>query len=427
MEENENLSTQEQETYSNQEPETFNNAEVTKLNGEAITPAEPKKNKSLAIALAICATLLVTVVIIIAVFTQIKDKADTSDILVEDASFSENVETEPEIMVIENPAVLPEHEGLMVDMDSVDMLILKMADYKGITVVASKEEITDDDVDYYSSLLFNDEAVGLEIGEAHDGDTVTINYVGTIDGVAFQGGTADGQQLTLGSHSYIAGFEEGLVGAVKGETRELNLKFPDSYGNADLAGKDCVFTVTVTAITPGLSDEAVAMLNNEAYTNVAEYKEYVRNELEDYYRADYEDAVVFGAIEQIVADSEFAGIPESIIAPERENAYSSYEETAMYYGMDVDTLLTYYGMDLDSVALNYARQKLIFYKIAKEEGLYPDDAALDAFFTDTIPVGDSYSSLDEYYAAVTKEYAVQQYVIFNVYDFLLANTVAIAE
>lgn len=404
--------------------------ETTKLNGEEIKPDKHKKDYFYFILMIVVAIVVVAAAIGITTYIK-KEEAKVNNATDTTASTTDTTDTTSVASVSEEisekPQALPEHEGLTISVDTLDSLIVNLADYQNRSVTAVKSEITDDEVEYYVNTFFAEEGAGLSVDVASEGDTVTINYVGTIDGVAFNGGTADDQKLTLGSHSYIDGFEDGLVGATVGETRELNLKFPDNYGNTDLAGKDCVFTVTVTAITPGISDEAIALLNNENYSNLAEYRAFIKNELEVYYQENYEDEIVYTAIEAVMTDSEFAVLPDSVLDPEKETINNAYYATAASYGLDVATLLSYYGTDLDSLAEYYAKQKLVFYKIAVQEGLYPDDEVLKDFFINELHITEAYSSVEEYYAEVTKDYAIQQCITYKVYDYMLEKVTVTAE
>ena len=128
--------------------------------------------------------------------------------------------------------------------------VTKLGQYKGIEVTKEDTTVTDAELDQRiaSILQANPEITEITDRPAQEGDTVNIDYVGMKDGVAFDGGTAEGYDLELGSGAFIDGFEDGLIGANVGEERSLNLTFPEDYGNADLAGQAVVFYVTVNKI-----------------------------------------------------------------------------------------------------------------------------------------------------------------------------------
>jgi len=307
--------------------------------------------------------------------------------------------------------------------DNVDDCIVKFGNYKGLTVsdLEPYEPVTDEEAEYYAEYYFypSDAAVLTSDVVAKEGDTVVINYVGTIDGVAFNGGTADGQELTLGSNSYIAGFEDGLIGAVPGETRELNLTFPETYGNTDLAGKDCVFTVTVTGIKLAFSDEGVAAIGLAEASNVKEYVAATKEILEEYYTEQYKNSIAGALLDMIIADSEFNAIPEELLEYERQEVYAAYYEDAYSYGLDVDTYLSYMSVSVDEIAESYAKQLIVFTKIGKEEGLSPSNAELVAYFTPMLD-GSGYSTAEEYINTVGLEAANGQYMTAKAIDYLVA-------
>ena len=128
--------------------------------------------------------------------------------------------------------------------------VTKLGEYKGMEVTKEDTTVTDDEVvtRIQNILAANPEIIEITDRPAQEGDTVNIDYVGMKDGVAFDGGTAEGYDLELGSGVFIDGFEDGLIGANTGEERSLNLTFPENYGNADLAGQAVVFDVTVNKI-----------------------------------------------------------------------------------------------------------------------------------------------------------------------------------
>ena len=158
------------------------------------------------------------------------------------------------------------------------------AEYKGLALtIAPRAEVTDEQVDELARSVYND-ALTAEYGITDRavavGDKVNINYAGTQDGVAFEGGTADNQSLVIGSGSFIEGFEDGLVGVMPGETVELNLTFPEDYMNADMAGVEVVFTVTVNFIylsaDDTMQDEAIAVMSDGEYATIDAFKMYCR-------------------------------------------------------------------------------------------------------------------------------------------------------
>ena len=138
-----------------------------------------------------------------------------------------------------------------------DAKVTELAEYKGLEVYKSKVTIADTSVDSSVNSILSQYPV--KEGKVTDKSIVNIDYVGKLDGEAFERGTAQGQTLDIANSTYIKGFAEGLVGVKIGDTVDLNLTFPDPYdNNPDLAGKAVVFTVTVNSVMPELTDEFVA-------------------------------------------------------------------------------------------------------------------------------------------------------------------------
>lgn len=189
-----------------------------------------------------------------------------------------------------------------------------LGEYKGITVEKNIIPVTDEDVEKEIQTALAMYPVEVEGRAAQEGDTVNINYVGKIDGEEFEGGSDQGADLLLGSGRFIEGFEDGLIGASKGETRTLNLTFPEQY-NPELAGKDVEFTVTVNAIKEPLkepTDEWVAA-NIEGYYTLDEYKAAIRSEQEETNQQTAEEQLRYSAWTQVVDSCTINEYPESLV------------------------------------------------------------------------------------------------------------------
>lgn len=198
----------------------------------------------------------------------------------------------------------PEYLSQLNAADYVDV-----CDYSSIPVEEAAPSVSDDYRDYYIQYQLSNSATTekeTDRDDVEDGDIVNIDYTGKIDGKEFDGGSATGYDLTIGSGSFIDGFEDGLIGHKVGETVDLNLKFPDDYSNSDVAGKDVVFTVTInsisTKVTPELTDEWVQGRNIAGVTTVAEYQDYVYNQLLEQAQQTYDNDVQ-SAVGQYVLDN----------------------------------------------------------------------------------------------------------------------------
>ena len=245
-----------------------------------------------------------------------------------------------------------------------------LGEYKGVAYTPASVEITDEQVDKEVQKLADSNLVEVD-RPAAEGDTVNIDYVGKKDGVAFDGGTASGYDLKLGSNTFIDGFEDGLIGAVKGQKLDLDLTFPEGYPSEDLAGQAVVFEVTVNAVnTPSeLNDDLVMATRNYLEIPAAENAEYQKQR---------------SVFQTIMNNSQVVASEKSIQAAYDE-AMTYYETMATNSGMELETLVGYYGMDLDTFkaqvrtqAEENAKQQLVINAIADKEGIKVTDDELES-------------------------------------------------
>lgn len=261
---------------------------------------------------------------------------------------------------------------------------VKLGDYKGVTFTPVAVEVTDEQVEAEIDKLLQNPEVDRA---AKDGDTVNIDFVGMLDGVAFDGGTGTDYDLVLGSNSFIEGFEEGLIGAVKGQELSLNLTFPEPYpNNEELAGKDVVFDVTVNSV----KDSEPAVLNDEfikantEYPTVAEYRERKKAELVADAEARAEDQKKSEVFQKVMEASEIT-VADATIDTYYNEQLENYEKQASQAGIDLETMVSYYGSDLETfksqlraMAEEASRQNLVVKAIAEAEGLAVADEDKDA-------------------------------------------------
>ena len=263
----------------------------------------------------------------------------------------------------------------------------KLGDYKGVTFTPLSTEVTDQDVeDRIQSLI----AAYPEYQEveraAQEGDVVNIDYVGKKDGVAFEGGTGEGYDLTLGSGQFIDGFEDWLIGAVKGQELNLDLTFPEQYHSEELAGQAVVFEVKVNEVKeqvePELNDAFIAEHTDSA--TVEEYRKAVREEMEQMALSNADNQKKSDVFLKVIDDSEVT-TPEESIQTTFEQQKSSYEQQAQMFGIDLDTLVSYYGMDLESfeselmeLAKEICKQNAVVKAIAEAENITVEDSDREA-------------------------------------------------
>lgn len=311
---------------------------------------------------------------------------------------------------------------------------VKLGEYKGLEVTQADPEVLEEERDSYINYLLSlNPKEGVK-----EGDTVNIDYTGTLDGVAFDGGTASGANLTIGSGQFIEGFEEGLVGAKMGDTVELDLTFPENYHSEEMAGKSVVFTVTINTIMAAapqeLTDEYVQGLDIDLST-VDEYKQYVYDMLYENavnsYEMNVENALVSAALEK----SEFVKEPpQAMVDRYTETLTANLTTEAAGYGVTLEEFMQYYyGMDAQTYpeeikkqALLSSQQYILLKAIADEEGITVTEEELQAEIQRMASEA-SYESVDEFKEMVDdkgyKEYMIGQKVM----DMLRENAVITAE
>lgn len=315
-----------------------------------------------------------------------------------------------------------------------------LGEYKGVEVTVADPEVTDDYLNEYIEYVLQNSPVTTEITDRAvvTGDTVNIDFEGKVDGTAFEGGTAAGVDLTIGSGQMIAGFEEGIVGMAIGETKDIDVTFPDDYRDTTLAGKAAVFTITVNSIgvqsTPELTDEYVAGLGIENVTNVEEYNTYMYDLLMEQAQSTYETDKMNAVVEAVAANCEFKEMPEAMVSRMNETLSSNLNSYAQMAGMDLASYMTYYyGLTSDDYAAEImsqsnltAQRYIMLQAIADIEGIALDEAELETQMeAEATEYG--YENVDAYKAAIDvdayKEYQLTQKVM----TFLVDNATIIAE
>ena len=220
--------------------------------------------------------------------------------------------------------------------------IEKLADYKGLEYTKQDVSVTDAEVDEKVKSFLEAYPEKITDRAVKKGDNVNIDFEGKKDGVAFDGGTAKGFNLKIGSNSFIPGFEDGLIGKKPGETVDLNLKFPDDYKNSEeLKGAKVVFTVKINYIAgeapKELTDELVKA--NTEFKTAAEYKADIRKKLETIKSAEEKENVQKELLEKVVTASSIKSVPEVA-----ENKYYGqimdyWKNVAAKYGMELKDLV----------------------------------------------------------------------------------------
>lgn len=228
-----------------------------------------------------------------------------------------------------------------------------LGQYKGITYTPeAATEVQEADVESRIYSLLSEHQVEVPVTDrdiVEIGDFANIDYIGTLDGVAFEGGTAQGASLQIGSNQFIEGFEGGLIGHTVGETVELNLTFPDPYdNNPDLAGKDVVFMVKINSLSvkvnPELTDEFIA--ENTDYDTIEQYKSYIRSELQADIDEDADAYKRYQVTKKIIENTTFNKDLSDRINESYTNMINNYNsQFESSYGVDAATVYNaFYGM-----------------------------------------------------------------------------------
>lgn len=265
--------------------------------------------------------------------------------------------------------------------------------YTGIEAAVSKLEVPEGAVDSYiydNYLAPKAEKVPVTDRAVQEGDVANIDFVGYHDDVAFEGGTGADFDLTIGSGQFIEGFEEGLIGADIGETRRLNLTFPDPYTNPDLAGEDVVFEVTVNSISesqaPELTDALVKQLGEEGYNmggaqTAKELNDYVYQLYDQSVQSTYDNEIETAMASAIMENSTFQDPPEEMVQRFITSIENNMSVRAASIGMSLmQYMQLYQGLDeagyralFDEEGLRMAKQYIMYQAIADKEGLMPTE------------------------------------------------------
>lgn len=261
--------------------------------------------------------------------------------------------------------------------------MVKLGEYKGLTYTETDVSVSDDEVESQINSTLTAHATAEQITDraVEDGDTVNIDFEGKIDGKTFDGGTASGASLTIGSGTFIDGFEDGLIGVKPGDKTTLKLKFPDEYKtNTDLAGKDVTFDVTVNYIkgddiVPELDDDFVKGLNIDGVSNVKEYRAYVKSQLQANKESEAEKSKQSELLQQAVDNAEIKEIPEELVTQYATQYTDYYKQYASYFGLELSDFLTQYmnqtEEEFNRSAQDYGKERagymLVVSAIAKAE------------------------------------------------------------
>ena len=311
---------------------------------------------------------------------------------------------------------------------------LKVGEYNGLTVAPYSISVTDDEVQeqIQSNLKAAAKDTKLDKNTAiADGDTVNIDYTGKVDGKKFDGGTAEKQDLTIGSGSFIDGFESGLIGHKKGETVTLNLTFPEDYSEESLKGKDVTFTVKINSATrsvvPELNEDFVK--KNSEYKTVKEYTGAVEKQLYNEKETEAINNQKTTLWSAALDNTEVKKYPEKELNHYMEFNSEQLDQTAKQYGVSREDMLKQYGLDdekdfeatnEDSSKLRVKQEMLIQYIADKEKLSYTEEEK-EKLIENFEAQGYDADAIEQQTGRTVNDYAHIELLYEKVLDFLLDN------
>lgn len=304
--------------------------------------------------------------------------------------------------------------------------------YKGVQVTKIDTTVTDEEVEVAleKEQQKNSRTVSVTDRPVQTGDTAVIDFEGFVDGVAFEGGKGENHPLEIGSHSFIEGFEDQLVGHNAGEEVEVNVTFPEKYQAAELAGKPAVFKVKINEIKtkelPELNDEFAQDVSE--FDTLAEYKEDLRKHLEVSKENDAKRAKEDEAIKKII-DKSTMELPDAMIDTQCENMINEFAQRISQSGLTMDQYMQFSGMTIDGLkeqvrpeAITRIQSSLVLEQIAKEENIEVSDEEINAEVEKmAAQYGMEADKLKEYLGDAEKESMKRDLAITKAVDLIMEN------
>lgn len=310
---------------------------------------------------------------------------------------------------------------------------VKVGEYKGLEMEPIKVSVSDEEVDAQveTNVENTKTTEKKEEGKVAKNDKVNIDYEGKIDGKTFDGGSAEGYDLTIGSGSFIDGFEDGLIGKKIGSTQKLNLTFPDDYSSEDVAGKDVVFTVKINYVSedviPEYNDAWVA--KNSDVETVADYEKLVKDQLTEDKEEEAKNTKISELWSEVTENSEVLKYPEEEVNTYIEEIETQYQTMADSYGLELKDLWEQYGIESEEdyntqnkeAAQAYVKEQMLLYYIAEQEDLSYSkdeekklrDAIEDAGYTEETFKQNYGQDIDSYIEAALTFSKVGEFIFDN--------------
>lgn len=304
--------------------------------------------------------------------------------------------------------------------------------YKGLKIRSYVYNVTDEDVEKEAKKILLSKAETVDVTErpCKSGDTVKIDFSGSVDGVKFPGGTAEDYDLELGSGAFIPGFEEQVAGMSLGEEKDITVKFPEDYQADDLKGKDAVFAIKLKGIKekqyPELTDEFVKA--NAGSETVEEYKNKCRERLERQ-AANKSLNETENSIIKAICETAKAEIPDAMIEQEVDKMVQDFSYRLMYQGIKLEEYLKYMGTTMEQFrsqfkgsATERVMSTLVIDKIVRTEGIKAEAEEVEAKIEEQAKsVGKTAEDYKKSMDPRQREYIESDIVITKLFDFLKAN------
>ena len=308
-----------------------------------------------------------------------------------------------------DPVTYPEIDVKKIDENGIEVAVaittvpeVKLGAYTGLDVEAAKGELDEDKVNTEIEQARNRSARFVEVQRAaQNGDIVTIDFIGRVDGVAFAGGTAEDHRLELGSKTFVDNFEEQLVGKNIGEKRFVNITFPENY-TVELAGKKAEFEVILNNIEekqlPELNDEFAS--NVSEFETLAEYKEDIRKNLQASLEAELNRKTEDNLIAAVVEKAEVA-VPDAMVQQQLDAYLQDFQNRLAYQGLTLEQYFEMFGSseaefrkEREDVARENVKTRLVLQEIIKAENLFATEEEVDGKLQE---IANKYKkSLDDY-------------------------------
>ena len=298
-----------------------------------------------------------------------------------------------------NPIIRPEISVSKISMEEVEMAItvveapvVTLGEYKDIKVEKSEVTVTDADVeDELKNLQQKNAEVSVKDGEVVEGNIATIDFEGFVDNVAFEGGKAEKYDLEIGSHSFIPGFEEQIVGMKAGEEKDINVKFPENYAE-HLAGKDATFKIKLhevkEKVLPEINDDLALDANLDNVSNLEELKAHYKEQIKTRKETQANEAAVNKLMDIIVKNATFA-VADEIVNDEVHHQVEDITHQLNHRNMTLDKYLEMMNMTNDDFmtrlredATRNLKYAFVVMKIAEEEKLNVSKEDLDKAYED---------------------------------------------